>query len=112
MDKNATKLDASDEGSEYEVKTIWNSAVYAKKSELGYLLELYYLVFWKDYLKEENIWKPYSAVQHLRKLISLFYKDYPNKPTAISESIDIALPMSRSTIKLAAKPMIPKQKQG
>ena len=29
---------------EYEVETIWNSAVYTKKSELSYLLGLYYLV--------------------------------------------------------------------
>lgn len=29
---------------EYKVKKIWNSVIYAKKSD-GYLLGLYYLVF-------------------------------------------------------------------
>lgn len=37
----------------YEVKTIQDSAVYAKKSE-DYLPELYYLILWKEYLKEKN----------------------------------------------------------
>ena len=38
--------------------------------------------------------------QHLRKLISLFYKDHPDKPIATSPAIDIASPMARSTVKL------------
>ena len=38
---------------EYEVKAIRDSAVYAKEAN-GHLLRLYYLVAWKDYLKEEN----------------------------------------------------------
>ena len=44
VDKNATELDAGNEGSEYEMKAIYNSAVYARKSA-GYLPGLYYLVF-------------------------------------------------------------------
>ena len=46
VDENVTKLDANNnEGDEYKIKAIWNSAVYTKKSELGYLPRLYYLVF-------------------------------------------------------------------
>ena len=56
VDKNATKLDAGDnESSEYKMEAICNSAVYAKESESGYILGLYYLGFWKSYLKEKNI---------------------------------------------------------
>ena len=51
-------------------------------------------------------------VQHLRKLISLFHKNHPNKQTATSEAIDTAPPMARPIIKLAAKPITSKQKQG
>lgn len=36
----------------YKVKTIRNNIVYVKES-LGHLLRLYYLVFWKDYLKKK-----------------------------------------------------------
>ena len=50
-------------------------------------------------------------VQHLRKLISLFYKDYRDKPTATSEAIDTARPIARLIINPAAKPTALKQKQ-
>ena len=119
VDENATELaelDAGDdEGGEYEVEAIRDSAVYARESA-GHLPGLYYLVSWKGYLEEENTWEPYSAVQHLRKLISSFHKDHPDKPTATSEAIDTAPPMARPTIKPAAKPTVrptaPKQKRG
>ena len=55
---------------EYKVEAIWDSAVYARESESGHLPGLYYLLSWKRYPKEENTWKPASAVHHLRKLIS------------------------------------------
>ena len=107
MDENdAAELDASDnEGGEYEVEAIRDSAVYAR-GPAGHLPGLYYLVSWKGYPEEENTWEPYSAVQHLRKLISSFYNDYSDKSTAISKVIDTALPMARPTIKPAAKPTI------
>ena len=57
VDENATelaKLDAGDdEGGEYKVEAICDSAIYARESA-GYLPELYYLVSWKGYLEEEN----------------------------------------------------------
>ena len=103
----AEELDAGDDSGEYEVEVIRDSAVYARESESGHLSGLYYLVSWKGYPEEENTWEPASAVQHLRKLICLFHKDHPDKPTATSPAIDTAPPMARSTVKLPAK-----QKQG
>ena len=55
MDKNAAELDAGDDNSgEYEVEAIQDITVYARESELDHLSRLYYLVFWKGYLEEEN----------------------------------------------------------
>ena len=48
------ELDAANNSKEYEIKVIWNCAVYAKKSE-SHLPGLYYLVAWKGYPEEENI---------------------------------------------------------
>ena len=93
-----------DESGEYKVEAIWDSAVYARESESGHLPGFYYLVSWKRYPEEENTWKPVSAVQHLRKLISSFHKDYPDKPTAISLAIDTAPPMVRPTVKPTGPP--------
>ena len=100
VDENATELDAGDNDSgEYEVEAIRDSAVYARESESGHLLGLYYLVSWKGYPEEENTWEPASAVQHLRKLISSFHKDHPDKPTATFLAINTAPPMTRPTVK-------------
>ena len=55
VDKDETKLDVGDnESGKYEVEAIWYSAIYAREAESGHLLGLYYLVFWKGYLEEEN----------------------------------------------------------
>lgn len=63
VDENATKLDIGNNKSrEYKIKAIWDSIVYAKKSELDNILRLYYLVLWENYLKKENIWKLASAI--------------------------------------------------
>ena len=108
------KFNAGDNKSgEYEVEAIWDSTVYAKESELGHLPGLYYLVSWKGYPEEENTWEPASAVQHLRKLINLFHKDHPDKPTATSPTIDTAQLMARPTIRPTVKSSKPpKWKQG
>ena len=101
---NLEELDAGDNDSgEYEVEAIRDSAVYARESESGHLPGLYYLVSWKGYPEEENTWEPASAVQHLKKLISSFYKNHPGKLTATSPAINIAPPMARPTVKLPAK---------
>ena len=105
----AEELDAGDDSGEYKVEAIRDSAVYARESESGHLLGLYYLVSWKKYPEEENTWEPASAVQHLRKLISSFYKDHPNKPTATSPAIDNAPPIARPAVK-PPKPL--KRKRG
>ena len=94
---------------EYEVEAIRDSAVYARESESGHLSGLYYLVFWKGYLEEENTWEPASAVQHLRKLINSFHKDHPDKLTATFPAIDIASPMANPTVR-PTEPL--KRKQG
>ena len=98
-EENVEELDAGDDSGEYKLEAIWDSAVYAKKSKSGHLLGLYYLVSWKGYPEEENIWEPALAVWHLRKLISLFHKDHPDKPTATSLAIDTIPPMARPTVK-------------
>ena len=98
-DNNAAELDAGDDSGEYEVEAIWDSAVYARESKLGNLPGLYYLMSWKGYLEEENTWKLASTVQHLRKLISLFYKDYSDKPTATFPTIDTTPPIIRPIVK-------------
>ena len=107
------KFDAGNNDSgKYKVETIRDSAVYLRESESGYLPGLYHLVSWKSYLEEKNIWEPASAVQHLRKLISSFYKDRPDKLTAISLAIITAPLMARLTVKLTAKlTEPPKQKR-
>ena len=97
------------ESGEYDVKAIWDSAVYARESESGHLPDLCYLVSWKGYPEEKNTYEPALAVQHLRKLISLFYKNYFVKPTATSPDIN-SVPLM---VRLIVKPMEPlKQKRG
>ncbi len=95
---------------EYEVKVIRDSEVYGKESDSGHLPGLYYLVSWKGYLEEENTWKLALAVLYLRKLISTFYYDYPEKPTAASPPINSAPPIARLTIKPKAETSSTKQK--
>ena len=95
---------------EYEVEAIWDSAVYARESKSGHLPSLYYLISWKRYLEEENTWQPASAVQHLRKLISSFHKDHPDKPTATFFAIDTAPPMASPTVR-PTEPLKRKRRQ-
>ena len=109
VDKRVKELELEAGNSEeYEVGAIWDSAVHASKSESGQLPGLYYLVAWKGYPEEENTSKPSFAVQHLKKLINFFYKDYPEKPTASSPPINSAPPMARPTV----RPTPLKQKRG
>ena len=86
---------AGSDNEEYKVEGIRDSVVYARESEEGYLPGLYYLISWKGYPKDKNTWKPALAVQQLRKLVSNFYKDHPDKPIATSPPIDLASPMAK-----------------
>ena len=103
MDKEVRKIEfnvGNNNSGEYKVEVIWDSTVYAKKLKSGLLSGFYYLVLWKRYLNEKNTWEPSSAVQLLRKFISLFHKDHLDKPTAIFLTIDTVSPMARLIIKL------------
>ena len=77
VDKKVRQMDfdTNNDGEKYKVEAIRDSAVYARESESGHLSKLYYLVSWKGYPEEEITWELALAVQHLRKLISLFHKD-------------------------------------
>ena len=87
---------------EYKVKVIRDSAIYAKEAD-GYLPRLYYLIAWMGYLKEKNTWEPFSAIMHLRKMVSTFHKNHPEKPTATSTPLDSAPPMAKPTVQLPTK---------
>lgn len=52
---------SNNEKKKYLVKAILDNKIYAKKTESGYKLGLYYLILSKCYLKK-NIWKLASAV--------------------------------------------------
>ncbi len=86
---------------EYKVEAIINSAMYGQQTN-DQMPSLYYLILWKGYPEEENTWEPSSTLIHLRKLISIFYKEHPEKPIAISSPFDSTPPMAR--------PTVPKQK--
>ena len=103
------EFDASN-NREYKVEAIIDSAVYAKEVE-GHLPGLYYLISCKNYSDEENTWQPSFAVMHLRKMISTFHKDHPEKPTATFFLLNFALPIAKPSVKLPVKPST-KQKQG
>ena len=112
VSEEVPELNAGNEDSEeYKVEAILDSAVYANESKSGHLPGLYYLVAWKGYSEEKNTWEPSSAVQHLKKLISSFHKNHPEKATATSPPIDSAPPMAKPTVKPTAKATI-KRKRG
>ena len=96
------EFEPGDDDKEYEVEAIRDSAVYAKEAD-GHLPGFYYLVAWKSYPEEENTWEPSSAVMHLRKMVTTFHKDHPEKPTATSAPLDSAPPMAKPTTQLPTK---------
>ena len=91
------KFEAGGNNKEYKVEGIYDSAIYARKLEAGHLPGFYYLVSWKDYPKDESTWQPVLAMQHLRKLISIFHKDHSKKLTATSPLINLASPIAKCT---------------
>ena len=48
------EFDISNNNREYMVESICDSTIYAKKLKVSHLSGLYYLVFWKNYSKDEN----------------------------------------------------------
>ena len=91
------EFEAGGNNKEYKVEGICDSAVYTRKSKASHLPGLHYLISWKSYSENESTWEPASEVQHFRKLFSTFYKNHPNKPTATSPPIDLALPIAKCT---------------
>lgn len=51
-------------------------------------------------------------MQYLRKLISLFYKNYSDRSMVISQAINIIPPMVKPIVKPIATTKLIKQKQG
>ena len=93
------EFDAGD-NKKYKVKAIINNVVYAKKTE-RHLPDLYYLVSWKDYPKEESTWEPFSTLMHLLKVISTFHKDHLVKSIVTSLFLKSALPIAKLSVKPA-----------
>ncbi len=109
--ETAIELDGSN-SENYKVNAICDNVVYAKESDSNdHLLGFYYLVLWKGYPKEKYTWESALAILYLRKLISTFYHDHSEKPTAISALIDSALPIERRIAKPRAETSSTKQKQ-
>ena len=96
------------DNTEYKVEAIINSDVYAKKAE-RYLIGSYYLLFWKAYPEEKSNWESSFAIMHFRKIISTFYKNLPEKPTATSSPLNSPLSMAKPSVKPPVKPLV-KQK--
>ena len=109
--EKVSELDVGGNSKEYEVETMRDSVVYTMELESIHLPRFYYLVAWKGYPEEKNTWERVSAVQHLNKLISLFHKDHPKKPTVISLRVDFAQAITRPIIKPTAK-FTTKRKRG
>ena len=110
VDKNAAQLEfKGGDNEEYKVEWIRDSAVYAMELEAGHLLGLDYLVSWKSYLEEENIWRPVLAMQYFWKLLNKLYPENLTKPKATSSPVNFAPPMARPTIKSTGAT---KQKRG
>ena len=65
---------------EYKVKAIKNTTVYVKETE-------------------KSTKKSSSAVMHLWKIISIFHKNYPEKPMTISPPFDSAPPIAKLSVK-------------
>ena len=90
------KLEAGN-NKEYKVKAIIDSVVYGQQAN-NLMLDFYYLILWKGYPGKKNTWKPALVVMHLEKLISIFYKEHPKKPIAISPLLDSTLLMARLSV--------------
>ena len=93
---------------EYEIEDIQDGIVYAKEID-RHLLGLYYLIAWKGYPEEKSTWEPFLAIIYLRKMVTTFHKDHPEKSIVTLASLDSAPPMTRPKV-MPTDPL--KQKQG
>lgn len=69
MDKTMSQLEfesiiqEKSGGKEDKIEVMCNSKVYAKKLNSSHLsADFYYLVLWKGYSEEKNIWEPALAI--------------------------------------------------
>ena len=92
----------SDNNKEYKMEAIQDSAIHAKKVD-RYLSGLYYLVTWKSYPEEENIWELFFIVIYLWNMVSTFHKEHSKKPTVTSAPLNSVPLMAKLTIQLSAK---------
>lgn len=67
--------------------------------QAGHLPGLYYLLSYKSYPDEKNTWELALVVQHFWKLVTTFYKHYPDKPIAMFFPVNIALSMAKPSMK-------------
>ena len=113
VDKITSQIDLEKgKNKRYKVKTICDGKIYTKELENGHNLPGFsYLILWKGYPKEENIQKPALAIQQLKKLVTTFYKEPPEKSTAISLPINSTNPMARPTVKPKDETASTKQKR-
>lgn len=90
------------EDKKYKIEGIRDNAVYNEAVE-GKVPGLYYLIPWKSYSKKMTTWETASIVLHLHKMISIFYKAYLKKPTAMFPLLDSVPLMVRPKIKPTTK---------
>lgn len=93
MDKTRLQLEfkSIESGSKKDkVEVITNSEIYAKKSDNSYLLGLDYLILWKAYPEEKNTWELVLIIYHLERFVTIFHKEYPEKPITAFQLINSA----------------------
>lgn len=95
-------LEASN-NKEYEVDSIQNSMVYARKSAIKQLPGLYYLILSKSDFEIQNTSEPTLAIQHLWKLTTIYHKNNLKILIATFFPVNTALAMARPTVKPIVK---------
>lgn len=90
------------------MKAICDNESYAIQT-VSQLFELYYLIFWKNYLENENTQNLTLAIIYFCKMISTFYNNYQENQIATLLFINTDLPFAKSIVKIYIE--ILKQKQ-
>lgn len=113
IDKNFSwiELKHNNNRQKYEIEEIYNNKIYTKELDSGhYLLNLYYLIFWKSYFQKKNTHKPVSAIQYFQRFIITFYYNHLDKPIVIYLTFDFTLLKVRPKVKSKTKALSSKQK--